>query len=579
MPETSEIDQVQAAAGSGSRASRPTLPLMLVAAAGVILVLLAVVVRALTIAGEVPGGTRVAGVEIGGLSPADAEAKLARGLADEAERPITVMAAGHRFSITPNDAGLSLDAKATVAAAGGGAPSPTDLLRPLIGQRDIEPKIKLDARRLSAAVDGIAKEVDRPVREGGIRYTGLRPVPVIPKGGSGIDRAATQRAIKDAFLAPRTQVTVSLRPTSATVPAAEVRRIAATTAREAVRQPLLLTRQGRTVPVPPSEIARDLRYVADGRGSLRPEFDATELARNVEKKFVPAAQAPRNATFEVKKGRLELVSARTGLGVDAAKLGQAVERVLAASQSRTVPVDVVTTPPRITDAQARSMGIKERISTFTTRHPCCAPRVTNIHTIAGIVDGHIVKPGETFSLNGLVGKRDRARGFVPAPMILNGRFVDDVGGGISQFATTLFNAVFFGGLQDVQHTPHQFYISRYPAGRESTVSYPEPDFRFRNDSPHGVLIKTAYTDTSITVSFWSTKRYDIESQSSKPYKIRDFETATDSGPKCIPMPGARGFSIDVWRIFKKDGQVVRRQKFHTVYQPEPKLTCEDTKGG
>ncbi|MFC7564485.1 VanW family protein [Actinomadura namibiensis] len=213
------------------------------------------------------------------------------------------------------------------------------------------------------------------------------------------------------------------------------------------------------------------------------------------------------------------------------------------------------------------------MSTFTTRFPCCAPRVRNIQTISRILDGRIVRPGETFSLNGTVGRRDRARGFVEAPMILNGRFVNDVGGGVSQFTTTMFNAVFFGGLEDVQHTPHSFHISRYPAGRESTVSYPQPDFRWRNDSPYGVLIDTSFTGTSVTVTFWSTRRYEIRSQSSARYAVRGFESRTESGPGCIPMPGAEGFKIDVWRIFKRDGKVVRRQKFHTTYLPEPRVTC------
>nr|WP_240973200.1 VanW family protein [Nonomuraea sp. FMUSA5-5] len=220
------------------------------------------------------------------------------------------------------------------------------------------------------------------------------------------------------------------------------------------------------------------------------------------------------------------------------------------------------------------MGVKEKVSSFTTRHPCCAPRVTNIHRIADIVDGHVVRPGETFSLNGVVGKRDKARGFVEAPMILNNRFVNDVGGGVSQFATTMFNAVFFGGFEDVQHRAHQYYISRYPAGRESTVSYPQPDFRWRNDSRYGVLIKTSYTSTSVTVDFWSTKRYEIESKSSGRYAIKPVTELTESGPDCIPMGGVEGFAIDVWRIFKKDGKVVRKQRFHTVYDPEPRLTCK-----
>ncbi|GAA3248385.1 hypothetical protein GCM10020216_079750 [Nonomuraea helvata] len=202
------------------------------------------------------------------------------------------------------------------------------------------------------------------------------------------------------------------------------------------------------------------------------------------------------------------------------------------------------------------------------------PRVTNIHRIADIVDGYVVQPEETFSLNDVVGKRDKARGFVEAPMILNNRFVNDIGGGVSQFATTMFNAVFFGGFQDVQHRAHQYYITRYPAGRESTVSYPQPDFHWRNDSPYGVLIKTSYTATSVTVQFWSTKRYDIESQSSERYNVKSVPTLTDSGAECIPMDGAEGFAIDVWRIFKQNGKVVRKQRFHTVYDPEPRLTCK-----
>ncbi len=125
------------------------------------------------------------------------------------------------------------------------------------------------------------------------------------------------------------------------------------------------------------------------------------------------------------------------------------------------------------------------VSTFTTHHPCCASRVTNIHTIANIVNGAIVMPGATFSLNKFVGPRDTKRGFVEAPMIEDGLFEDSVGGGISQFATTMYNAVFFAGLKDITHTPHSYYISRYPAGREATVSYPEPNLIFQNDEPTG----------------------------------------------------------------------------------------------
>nr|BFE83035.1 hypothetical protein GCM10020093_056360 [Planobispora longispora] len=266
--------------------------------------------------------------------------------------------------------------------------------------------------------------------------------------------------------------------------------------------------------------------------------------------------------------------------MDDEKLAEDVAKLVAEGGSRTIPVTLTTVRPRTSLAEMRKLGVKEKISEFTTMYPCCAPRVTNIRTIAKLLDGHLVKPGETFSLNGVVGQRDKARGFVEAPMIQGGRLIPSVGGGISQFVTTMYNAVFFGGLEDVQHMAHEFYISRYPAGRESTVSWPQPDFRWKNDSPYGVLVKTSSTSTSVTVTFWSTKRYEIESVSSERYNPTQFERKTDSGPDCIPMTGQPGFTIDVTRIFKQDGKEIKREKKTTVYKPELDLKCvpEDPAG-
>jgi vancomycin resistance protein YoaR len=458
-------------------------------------------------------------------------------------------------------------------------PSPIGLVRRIFaGARAVPPVVRMDPAKMNAVVARLAKAVDRRKREGSIRYAGLRPVATLPKSGRVVDRAAAANVIRTAF--PRTRagagpsVPLPLTTDAPTVAAAQVRRFAAAEARTAVATPVTLTNGSRRAALARETLAANLTFGADGRGGLRPRFNAGRAVDTVERRLIDQAKAPRDATYKIVNNRPRLVPARVGEGVDTAKLATSITEVITERGGRTVPIQVKVTKPRVTTAEARKLGIREKISSFTTHHPCCAPRVTNIHRMADIVDGHLVRPGATFSLNGVVGQRDRARGFVEAPMILNGRFVDDVGGGVSQFATTMFNAVFFGGLADVQHTPHQFYISRYPAGRESTVSYPQPDFRWRNDSPYGVLVQTSYSGTSITVTFWSTKRYTIESKSSAPYDVKNFDTQTDSGKDCIPMEGAKGFTIDVWRIFKQDGAVVRRQQFHTVYQPEPKLTCE-----
>ena len=136
---------------------------------------------------------------------------------------------------------------------------------------------------------------------------------------------------------------------------------------------------------------------------------------------------------------------------------------------------------------------------FTTYHKCCESRVTNIHLIADTVDGAVVPVGETWSLNDYVGERTTEKGYVPAGAIRSGEMVAEVGGGTSQFATTLYNAIFFAGLQDVYHQPHSIYFPRYPLGREATLGWTLPDVVFRNDTNYPVTIETEHTDTSITV--------------------------------------------------------------------------------
>ncbi|WP_433436596.1 VanW family protein [Nonomuraea sp. CA-141351] len=544
---------------------------MLIPTAVVLVAVLAYAVSAIALAGKIPPGTRVGDVDIGGLSPEAARSRLEAELGKRVNQPLTLIAAGKRKEATPAELGLGFDTQATVEAAMAGAATPMGVARSLFGSRQIAPEITVDEQRLTAGLAGLAKSVDTKPVEGGIRYQGLEPRALLPKPGRTLDRNGAAQAVRAAFAAARTSVELDVQATSPNVTPDEVRRIATSTARTAIGAPLTLASGGKQATVSREQLAAGLRFVSDGRGSLRPSYDAAKISAGVAETLL--ITPPKDASFKIVNGRPQVVPSRAGHGVDIRTLGPAISKVVAAG-SRRVDLPATERQPRVTTGEAKKLGVKEKVSSFTTQYPCCAPRVTNIHRIADIVDGYVVQPGETFSLNGVVGRRDKARGFVEAPMILNNRFVNDVGGGVSQFATTMFNAVFFSGFQDVQHMPHQYYISRYPAGRESTVSYPQPDFRWRNDSPYGVLIKTSYTATSATVQFWSTKRYDIKSQSSERYDVKPIPTLTDSGSECIPMDGVEGFAIDVWRIFEQKGKVVRKQRFHTVYDPEPRLTCK-----
>ncbi|MEU5882744.1 VanW family protein [Spirillospora sp. NPDC047279] len=223
--------------------------------------------------------------------------------------------------------------------------------------------------------------------------------------------------------------------------------------------------------------------------------------------------------------------------------------------------------------QMRALGIHQRISSYTTSFRAGEPRVRNIQVGAARLDGTVVRPGATFSFNRVVGPRTRGRGYVPAPAILGERMVDDVGGGICQVSATLFNAVFDGGMKIRESRAHSMWLPEYPKGREAAVAYPQLDFTWHNDSGHPVMVRATHTRTTLTVSLWGTRRFDVRAERSKPYRFVPFSRSVDRGRRCVAMPGGRGFQVDVWRVLSDGGRHLRRERFHTAYRPQPQVRC------
>ena len=524
--------------------------------------------------GRVPRGTEVSGVEIGGKSRAEALRLIAARV--PAPRTVTVTVPGGPKPLVLDAAsvGLRIDPERTVDLARNEALNPFSRLAGLFATHTVEPASSVDDTKLRAAIRKWARTVDRGRREGYVRFDGTTPVAVPPRDGLVLDVDATAAAVVDAFPG-ETKADGVVKVDKPRTTAESVAQAVSDIASPAVAAPVSLTTGGRSVTLTAAHVVTFLKVTPDADGTITAKLDEKKLDEVMTPVLRPVEQPAKDAPVKIdeKTGKLTVGRSEKGTEVDRDALAAALLPVLAQPAPRSITLVVTESEPRLSTEKAKTLGIKEKVGEFTTYHPCCRPRVQNIHIMADIVEGAVVLPGETFSLNGHVGARDRARGFVDAPMILNGKFVDAVGGGVSQFATTMFNAVFFGGFEDVQHKPHSYYISRYPPGREATVSSPEPDLRWRNDSKYGVLVTTSYTDKSITVTFWSTKRYEVESVTGERYRYRSFRTEYDYSPTCQSTSGVPGFDIDVWRVFKIGGKEVRREKFHTRYLPEPRFVC------
>ncbi|MFD2766771.1 VanW family protein [Micromonospora eburnea] len=527
-------------------------------------------------AGDVPRGTTVLGAELGGRSRADA----AHALRAELDRrsaaltaPIAVTVGKKSVEVKPADVGLAIDVDATVAAAAAAEAHPVSRL---VGSRTVHPVVTVDTARLDAALNRALGDQGREMTMPAIIFTGTTPKPVYPKPALTVDPTGAAEAVKAGWLAGR-PVTVPLVEKWPATSQADVDRLIAELAKPAVAAPVTLSTDHGSVTIPPTAIARGLRFSVDDAGTLTPRVDVKRLRTALGDRLAKIEVEPKNAGLTIAGGKPKVVPGRAGRQVDATALSRDLLAVLPKADGRTVTASLKTAEPELTESKLTTLGIKEQVSTFTTRFPggLSSPRSQNIVQAAKDVDGTIVKPGETFSLNAHTGERGYDQGYQDAPTIVNGKLVPGVGGGVSQFTTTLFNATYYAGLEDVEHKPHSFYFSRYPAVIESTIYWPQLDFKFRNNTPYGVLIDTSYTSSTITVSIWSTKIYDsVKTEYGPRRNITQPKTVyLEPGPRCISAEGSVGFAQDAYRVITKNGKVVKREKFSWRYDPEPRFIC------
>jgi vancomycin resistance protein YoaR len=453
--------------------------------------------------GKVLRNVELAGVAIGGKSEDDLRATLEQLEPRLAAMPVELRGDDRTVETTAGEAGLRIDVDATIDDAKDtgrdGVLSPISWLGGLLSPRKAPLRMGVDDEALRAALAPLGAAGDDPVR------FEVRDGLVVAEGGAGrkvVDLDAARADLLKSAARGDEPLRASVRVTDAppVLTPAELAAMA-DEANEATANGLVVVLGDVRRSVPAAVV----------RGWLVPDVERRSYAIDdaaaldgVRELFPDAGGEGSDATIAVFLGSPVIVGGDPDTRCCAADTG---DRILDALRSGdgAVTVELEKTERPRGKAWAESLGIKELVGEFTTRYPSGQPRVTNIKRIAELTQGAVIQPGETFSINEFIGPRTREKGFVAAGSIQNGVFEDSVGGGISQYATTLFNAAFFAGLDYGDYQSHSIYINRYPYGREATVSYPKPDLQIKNTTPYGVLIWPTATDTSITVQLFSTK--------------------------------------------------------------------------
>lgn len=532
---------------------------------------------------KLPKNAEVSGVRIGGLTQTEAVNKLSAEVGPRAGAAIPVTIAGQKDAVDPGLAGLSVNFAKSVAQAGGGKSlDPRQIWRVLTAGSATEVVVDVDEGKLAAAVAALSERWNAKPADASLSYDGAKVVQRNGRNGADLEEAKAATAIEAAYLQELDPLPLAVKQSEPEITKADVDEVVKRFAQPAVSGPITVKAgQAGSFTISPAMIASAITF-APKDGTLAPSFSAKALANAAASKIKTVElKRPKNATVRLVDGKPKVIAAVNGTVVSEDNLAKAVEPALTKSGAeRTVTVELTGADAEFTTQDAQNLGIKQVTGEFTTAFPYANYRNVNIGRAAELINGTLLKPGDIFSLNDTVGERTEANGFTEGNIIKGGKFRLELGGGVSQSATTTYNAMFFAGLQDIEHRPHTLFIDRYPPGREATVAWPSLDLKFKNDTKYGVLVQANVKRASpgnkgsITVKMWSTKTYDkIASSALKKSNFTTGRDVWDASPECQEMSPVQGFDVNYSRMFYRGGQVVKTENFQWRYGPTDRVRC------
>ncbi len=537
---------------------------------------------------KLPEGATVSGFPVGGLTTGEAVRRLEQRYEEMKLEPVTFTAGPRQYRVRPNEVVLSVDWQAAVETARrqGDGFAPVRGLRRL-GQRffggDITPSARAYDALLNHKLAVLAKRIDRPERQAAVRLKGLQPLAVRGATGRTLDQDAAARTMMTSLIAfERAPVPLPVEITQPDVTAADLTRVVSQV-ETAVSGPVRLVRGETRWRLPRWRIAQLLQLPRNGATTLTiggPRADAyfERFRKSVDR-------PPTDAEFVVSGSSVAVKPSLPGLGLDVAAARKAILAAALSSTERTARLVVEKTAPERTTREARAMGITGLVAGYTTTYGGDPNRLHNVRLVAQLVDGALIAPGAEFSFNKTTGERTPERGFLEAPVIINGELQNGIGGGVCQVSTTVFNAAFDAGLSITSRTNHALYISHYPQGRDATVNYPDLDLRFQNDTNKWLLLRTFVGASELTVNLYGTpvhRRVEVETAplevTGAPAVKRIPDPSIWEGERTTEKVGEPSRKTAVTRrVYTAEGKKLYDTTWGSSYRSEPTVVRYGTK--
>lgn len=551
--------------------------------------------------------TVVAGVEVGGMTAEEASAALGATATARERDPVRLVGEDVEVEVDPAELDYRIDLDGSVATAmgRGRAGLPGDAVvrvRSLWTTASYDLVEDLDPDRIDTWVDGLAEELDRPRSPGVVEVDpdSLEVTSELPHGSRTVLREETAEVLLAALRTPGPEELDLPADTSPQlVPDEDVEQLAAQV-RRAIDAPLVLRgADDAAITLEPAEVAQLFEIVERSISAEAATLELVVTPDRVERVVGDAAEefvtppqdasysssrtppatfdAQGSTTFEPVEVDVEVVPGVDGTRFDPERSAEQLTGLLR-DGGRSVELRLEPVEPDFTTEQATELGPTHVLGTFTTYYTAGQSRSRNIQLLADIIDNTVVQPGEDFSINDISGPRTCSVGFLPAGTIVAGELVDTCGGGTSQFGTTMFNAAFFSGMQLDEWKAHSWYISRYPMGREATLTYPQLDVRFTNVSDSILIVRASHTASSVTVTIYGQPIASaVSARHGSPFNRTSFPTRTRTvsdlfeDQERVVQSGAGGFTVEVVRVIELLDGGTEEETIRTVYVPQARI--------
>lgn len=553
-----------------------TWPRALGVAAAVLVVLAAAYVGALWAWGDtVPRGTTVAGVAIGGLSSQEAEERLTADLVPVAEAEIPVAVGEKRTTLDPVAAGLELDVPATVDELTGFSLAPARLWQHLVGVGEATAVTRVDSDALGQAVADLDDSLGSAPVDGTLAFVDGRPSPTSAEEGTEVDTEAAREVLEEQWLTAARPVELPSRAVEPAITDDDVQRALTGLARPLADAPVVVSVDGQLAELPVEVLTGAATFVATEEGDLDLRMDGEALVEAVLARTTDLLTTATDASFAFEEGVPVIVPGVAGSSIDPDALAEGViASGTGRDDDRTVDVELVEVDPAQTTAELEALGVTTKVSEFSTPVTSDPDRTHNLVVGASKVNGTLLRPDEVFSLTDTLAPITAAGGYREAGVVINGVLTDGMGGGLSQMGTTVYNAGFFAGLEDVEHRPHSYWFSRYPEGREATIFEGVLDVKIGNNTPYGVLLQSWVADGQLWVAAWSTPHWEVQHSTSPRSEVVQPTTVYNTAAGCEPQAaGNPGFRVTVTRRLLLDGEVQQEESNSWRYQPQNAVVC------